>query len=249
MPPWARGLWLLRFVRAVGRYVDALHGFLLIAARMRFIRYDDPIDGALQYHGDNAKMCRYPSETDGNYRARISNRWTSKRWAGTGKGVLDELTAFGFGAETTIVADQADSYGYVSGTLTAFEGWFDGTSTNYSHFWIATTSPPWGLGDWGDATDGTWGDGIWGIDGSADQLLALQRAVWESKSVHSLPAEAVLAYTGDVWGGDPSLWGSDGTVYADAETARIPLSYAWGTDGDWGDEGEWRARPEGAVCA
>jgi hypothetical protein len=50
-------------------------------------------DDALDHVGDTMQIERYPGETDDTYRARLSGAFDAHSWAGTAKGIEDQLTA------------------------------------------------------------------------------------------------------------------------------------------------------------
>lgn len=247
MPDWM-GAPGRTFARGVGHYLDAIRASYIRAANVRFDRFDTDYSGTLPERGADARICRHPFETEQSYRARIAARWQTKPWAGTSKGVLDDLVALGFDGEETYVVDGADGATYVGGALTMTPGWLEGVGeAYYSKFWIVTSASPWGIDAIGEvgATIGEEGQLIGFAAGTTtEHLTGLRRTAWELKSAHSIPAAAYFVHGGGTIGDDP--------LQIDGGTAvvRLPLAKFIGEQPPIGSPGlTIGAKPADANCA
>ncbi len=88
----------------LGRAKDVLLDRAAESVRARSLALNTD-DAALQI-GLERSMPRYPAETMQQYRARLLAVWESKQFAGTVKGIRDELLAMGY--ETSIVFERTD---------------------------------------------------------------------------------------------------------------------------------------------
>jgi hypothetical protein len=187
------------FGRVLGRLIDTElqggDGLLVqaVKARSAILCPDD----ALYLVGAARDLERYPGETDDAYRARVTAAFDAHEWAGTAKGIEDQLTAalLGMGAVSPVVT-----------VLENWEGAYADGADWYSRIAIVIQCG----GVWtGGTLGGTWvlGSTVLGSTATAPDVATMKRVVRKWKDAGAYPGvlRVVLDTSVDVLGIDWTL--------------------------------------------
>lgn len=165
-------------------------------------------DDALDHVGDTMQLERYPGETNDTYRARLSEAFDAHSWAGTAKGIQDQLTAAltGLGATSPVVtvienwngayADGGDWYSRIAVVIQCGGVW---TESSLGGTWVLGTT-------------------VLGSTATALEVAAMKRIVRKWKDCGAYPGvlRVLLDETVDLLGIDwtlgTSALGADSTV-------------------------------------
>ncbi len=177
VPSWLNGTWGSAYLQTYGQQFDELLASFQEACRCGFI-LTCPED-ALRFIGVERGMEQYPSESIEDYRLRLWNAWQAWRFAGTDKGITDQIK-YAFGLTNVSIRDNGD--------------WDpappDDNTDWWSRFWVVIDQPhPWTFHTWGE---GTWGDGRrWGGTIETSQVELMRRIIRKWKASHAF-CEGIL---------------------------------------------------------
>ena len=156
---------------------------MLRAALLAHYPAQVPDDG-LDALGNGAYgLPRYPDEDNATYRARLVAAWQIYSLAGSPKGVIDSLNAWGL-PDVAIFASYQAAFG---------PGW---QNSDYSEFW------PWLGPGYGSTGIGPllwevppWDSGwTWDSTATRDQIVAIKQQVLRWKAVHGYPVRIFLVF-------------------------------------------------------
>jgi len=203
-PSWLYGDTGEAWCTAFGYTLDAIHDACVwaVKARMPLIC---PAD-AVPYIARERNFDRVPRETIEQFRIRLQDAWAAWRYAGTDKGIVDQLALTGLSAN--VVRNNQWVYDSNSGNVAYY----------WARFWVLIDTPTgWSADDvWG--TSGTWGDGgLWGLSGTmtVEDIQYVNKTIKKWKHAPTQCISAIVLLSGGVWG--------------------YPLDDAWGS-GTWGGE-------------
>lgn len=232
-PPWLLGKWGRRWLYMTGLVFDALVEATRQAVKARFPTVAP--DDAIPLIGKDRVLEPGLGEDLDTLRARIIGAWEAWSWAGTEKGLIDQLKAWLPSADWALVAnrewsvppagraaspdwdpghgkpgdpDYRPSRGYAA--IAGDEWW--------SRMWVICQTDRW-------QSDGLWGDpGVWDDGGTWDstaypfEVEACKRITQLWKAGHEyVPEILLLLGDSELWDfpegtwDDPGVWGQ-GTV-------------------------------------
>ena len=208
-PVWLREGFGRKLVGLQGLLADAFSEGLFQAVKIPLIAASTSPNDALELAGKARNLERYPGESHEKYRARLLNAWHIWQYAGTFRGIEEQLYALGYGA-------------YVLSVPRTWEHW--------SKFYVVIYDHPWKAEKWGEGSDSVWGGfgpSLWGIDGmSQDDLDAILAVIAKFKpgrwvcgwiNITTGPCQ-LWGQPGDKWGeGCDAVWGMEGSPI------RIPV--------------------------
>lgn len=182
VPSWFQGPVGSAMLEAIGKQQDNCLDMFRQAIMCRFI-FMCP-DDALKYIGAERNMEQYPNESLDDYRYRLWASWQAWRYAGTDKGITDQIK-YAFNIENVSIRTNAQ--------------WDpappDGNTEWWSRFWVVIDQPhPWTVYRWGE---GEWGDGRrWGCDITVDQRELLKRIIRKWKASHAYCEAIIIKFDG-----------------------------------------------------
>lgn len=186
-PPWLYGTQGEAWCTAFGLVFDATHDAAVIAVKCRMPQLA-PAD-AVPYIGSERNFDRVPRETIEQYRNRLKSAWEAWRYAGTDKGVVDQLSLTGLTAN--IVRNNQWTVDANAGNVQYY----------WARFWVLIDTPTgWASDDvWGT---GTWGSGLWGLSANItdEDIQYIQKTIvkWKHAPCHCI--SAIVLLSGGVWG-------------------------------------------------
>lgn len=164
---------------------------------------------ALAAAGRDRKLPQLTGETTDAYRARVVSVWSAYQWAGTAKGILDQLAVAGY--SNVKIVENAD---YTGPGADASKWW---------RFWVKIYQPH-DLGDgstgrrWGDGW--RWGDGTRWSGMPKDRVDLIKAIIRKWKPPHAQCVKVIVVLSGALWG-DGWKWG-DGTKWGGAVGTFVP---------------------------
>lgn len=157
-PPWLLAKYGEALELALGLAKDAIAEGARWAVAQRLVLHCGA--DALQLHGRQLGIFRAPGETTAQYRERLARGWEAWRWAGTARGILEQLEPVGI-----LDAEIFEAVSVDPSVASSWATWY--LRVHEPH----PFTPPI---TWGDGH--TWDDGwLWGF--GDDAALAYVRAV------------------------------------------------------------------------
>lgn len=179
----------------LGVLFDALTEGANQGVKARFPTSDTFPPDALPYVGAGKALERYPIDTDATYKARVLDAWDAWAQAGTPTAIVRQLAALGLTA--TIKENHT-------------AGWnWDGSTANWSRFWVVITGHPWVGWTWGDGS--IWGqpDLTWGSTATVDDVRSVRALVRKWKPAHVVCANIIVVLDAGTWAAEQpdGTWG------------------------------------------
>ena len=171
VPPWLQRSGGKEYLESHANHLDILKEALVAALESSWA-LNCPTD-ALAYIGSERQLEKYPNEDLETYRIRLWDAWNAWYWAGTEKGLIEQLK----------LATQLSNI-----TVRTNAQWDDGPPDGnvnwWSRFWVIIGPPhPYTAHKWGT---GRWGDGrLWGADIHPDDLELMRRVIKKWKPSHA----------------------------------------------------------------
>lgn len=201
-PTFLSGRWGTAWLSSMGSAKNVSVDAAIAAVNCRFIANSSiSPDDALVAVGHDRGLEQVPGETNDAYRARLVDAWNAYQWAGTKKGLLDQLAIVG----CTNVQIQ-ENWEYTGPGADPTQWWRFWITIRAPHpFGTVATVPRWGSGfRWGDGH--RWG----GIDKNRADLV--KRIVRKWKPAHAQCVKITILMDAKVWGDHVTKWG-DGTKW------------------------------------
>lgn len=193
-PPWLQDPLALAWAEAHGLLKDILVDGARHAVLLRLP--DSAAPDSLPLIADERQLEPMPGETQASWVARLLAAWTAWQYAGTVKGVVDNIKLTGL--TNVQLFDRWD--------------WPDGNAAAWARFYVVIGPPHAWVSDgtWGDP--GTWGDGgTWGSNATPDEVARVVRQVRLWKAAHAHCEGIFVVLSGELWGSPTGTWGDPGT--------------------------------------
>jgi hypothetical protein len=196
MPYWLYGPQGEAWATAWGTLLDGIHDAAVQAVKCR-MPLIAPAD-AVPVIANERNFDRVPRETIAQFRERVHNAWEAWRWAGTDKGIVDQLELTGLSA--VVVRNNQWVWDSNSGNVANY----------WARFWVVVSAPQWSPDDtWGS---GTWGDGgLWGFDATVTDadIKYVNKTIVKWKHAPTQCVHAIVVMDGGLWGYPiDDTWGS-----------------------------------------
>jgi len=181
---------------------DLLAQAMSDAVRMPWLLDPKSPDDVLPFVGNERGLPRYPGESVASYRARLVAAWEAHKFAGSAKGIEDQLAAYGYPGKVSFFPGRDGPHGEPAPYWSQF--WITFPTGTHP---ITSEGPPWDSFNWDDGT-------TWGPVGYTPEFAATLHAIVNKWKPVRWICRGFIFETGTaVW--DGFTW-DDGTVWAGA---------------------------------